>query len=186
MTWIIIGLLLWTLSHTFKRLFPEMRNKMGENGGKGLVSLMSLAGIVMMVIGYRDAEFVPIYTPLPGMGHLNNLLMLAALFFLMTGSLKPGVTNSVVRHNMLTGTLIWAIAHLLVNGDLASILLFGGLGAYAVLSMLLISRAVPWQRPVRGPVSVDVQAAVAAVVTYAVIAGIHWWLGWNPFLGTYG
>lgn len=184
MTLLIIGLILWVVSHTLKRLAPGLRAAMGDKAGKGIVALLALAGIVLMVIGYRGAAVVPVYAPLPGMGHLNNLLMLIALFFFAAGSVG-GVVASKVRHNMLTGLVIWALAHLLVNGDLASIVLFGGLALYAVGSMYLISRAVPWERPAPGPVMNDVKAAVGAVVLYAVIAGIHWWLGYNPFLGTY-
>ncbi len=184
MTLLIIGLLLWVVSHTLKRVAPGLRAAMGDNAGKGVVALMALAGIVLMVIGYRGAAVVPVYAPMPGMGHLNNLLMLIALFFFAAGSVK-GVVASKVRHNMLTGLLIWALSHLLVNGDLASIVLFGGLALYAVASMYLISRSVPWDRPAPGPLKNDMKAVAAAVVLYAVIAAIHWWLGHNPFLGTY-
>ncbi|RME16822.1 MAG: hypothetical protein D6801_04705 [Alphaproteobacteria bacterium] len=186
MTLLVLGLLLWTVSHTLKRLAPGLRAALGEGAGKGIVSLLSLAGIILMVLGYRAAPVVPVYAPLPGMGHLNNLLMLFALFFFIAGNLKPGRVAARVRHNMLTGVLIWAVAHLLVNGDLASIVLFGGMALYALLSMALISRAEPWARPEPGPLRNDLVAALAALVLYAGIAGVHIWLGHNPFLGTYG
>ena len=115
---------------------------------------MALAGIVLMVIGYRGTDNIPVYTPLPGMGHLNNLLMLFSFFFLGAGSMK-GWVASKVRHNMLTGLFIWAIAHLLVNGDLASVILFGSMAVYALFSMFLISRAVPLDRPAPGPIKKD-------------------------------
>ncbi len=185
MTLLTIGILLWVLSHTMKRIAPGPRASLGDPRGKALMAIMALAGIVLMVIGYRGMDTIPVYTPLPGMGHLNNLLMLISLFFFAMAGMKPGVTNTIVRHNMLTGMLIWALAHLLVNGDLASIILFGSMALYSLLSMVLISRAVPWERPARGPILTDVKAAVGAVVLYAIIAGIHIWLGHNPFLGTY-
>jgi len=184
MTLLIIGLILWIVAHMFKRLAPGPRVRLGD-AGKGLVALGLLAGIVLMVIGYRGAAVIPVYAPVPGMGHLNNLLMLFALFFFVVGSMKPGVTASYVRHNMLTGTLIWALAHLLVNGDLASILLFGGMALWSVGEMYLIGRAQPWTRPARGPISRDLIAAVVALVLYGAIAWVHMLLGHNPFLGTY-
>lgn len=183
MTLLIIGLALWVLGHSFKRLAPGLRANMGD-AGKGVVALASVAGIVLMVIGYRGAELVPVYAPLPGMGHLNNLLMLISLYFFGAGSVKGWMAGKV-RHNMLTGLVIWAVSHLLVNGDQASIVLFGGMGLWAVLSMVLISRATPWDRPVPGPLKNDLKAVVAAIVLYAIIAGIHIWLGHNPFLGNY-
>jgi len=185
MTLLIIGILLWIVSHTLKRLAPGLRTRLGEERGKGVVALLAVVGVVLMVIGYRGAAVVPVYTPVPGMGHLNNLLMLFAVFFLVVGGMKPGVTASYIRHNMLTGVLIWALAHLLVNGDLASIVLFGAMALYAAGSMYLISRSVPWQRPPRGAISTDIVAAVIALVVYGGIVAIHIWLGYNPFLGTY-
>lgn len=186
MTLLIIGLILWIVSHTLKRIAPGLRAAMGEKSGKGVVALMALSGIVLMVIGYRGAAVVPVYAPVPGMGHLNNLLMLFAAYFFMAGVHKPGWVATHVRHNMLTGVLIWSIAHLLVNGDLASIVLFGAMGAYAVASMLLISRAVPWERPERGPLKNDLIPIASALVLYGIAVGIHFWLGHNPFHGTYG
>ena len=182
MTLLIIGLVLWAFSHSFKRILPGVRASLGEGPGKGVVAVIALAGIVLMVIGFRSAPDVPVYSELPGMRHLNNLLMLISLFFLGAGSVK-GWVASKVRHNMLTGLLIWALAHLLVNGDLASIVLFGGMGLDAIASMILISRAVPWERPAPGPITNDLKAVVAAIVLYAVIVGIHIWLGHNPFIG---
>lgn len=184
MTLLVLGLLLWVFSHTFKRILPDARASLGEDRGKGAVVLMALAGIVLMVIGYRGAPIVPLYTPLPGMGHLVNLTMLAAIYFLGAGGMNTWITTRV-RHNMLTGLAIWALSHLLVNGDLASLILFGGMAAYAVASMILISRATPWQKPVPKGAKQEVILIAATLVLYAAITGIHWWLGYNPFLGTY-
>ena len=120
---LILGILLWVVPHLFKRLAPDMRAGMGDKG-KGPVALAIVLGIVLMVIGYRGAEFVPVYTPLPGMGHLNNTLMLVSVFLFGVGGTK-GTLYTRMRHPMLWGTVIWAVAHLLVNGDSASVVLFG-------------------------------------------------------------
>lgn len=184
MTVLILGILLWFVSHLFKRLAPDMRAAMGDKG-KGLVALLSLAAIVLMVIGYRGADIVVLYTPLPGAGHLNNLLMLIAIQLFGVGS-KGSWLASRMRHPMLTATKIWALAHLLVNGDLASLVLFGSMLVWAVLSVILINRAGPWERP--APVSFgrrDVILIVAWLAAYGLIAWVHIWLGHNPFLGSY-
>lgn len=184
MTLLILGILLWIFSHSYKRLFPGLRASLGEERGKGVAALTALAGIVLMVVGYRMAEVVPVYTPIPGMGHLVNLTMLVSIYLLGAGGMNTWITTKV-RHNMLTGALIWGLSHLLVNGDLASILLFGGLSVWAVLSMLLISRAGPWVKPVPKGAKQEVILIVATLVLYAAITGVHLWLGYNPFLGTY-
>ncbi len=73
-----------------------------------------------------------------------------------------------------------------MNGDLASIVLFGWLGLWAILSMILINAQEAWKRPAPGGLRGDVINGVIALVVYGIIAGIHIWLGHNPFLGTYG
>jgi uncharacterized membrane protein len=185
MSILILGLVLWTVAHLFKRVAPGLRAKLGDTPGKMLVTVLSLAAVVLMVVGYRRADFDPVYTPLPGMGHLNNLLMLIALF-LFGVSHSKGRVKAMIRHPMLISVIIWAVAHLLVNGDVASIVLFGWLGVWAVVSMLLINAQESWTRPAPGGLRSDAIAAVIALVLYGVIAGIHIWLGYNPFLGTYG
>ncbi|WP_380057812.1 NnrU family protein [Falsihalocynthiibacter sp. SS001] len=185
MALLILGVALWAFAHFFKRLFPAKRAEIGDKA-KGGVALALLASIVAMVIGYRGAEFIPVYTPIPGIGHLNNLLMIPAIFLMGAGSAK-GVVASKIRHPMLSGVTVWAVAHLLVNGDVASIILFGGLGLWSLVQMYLINRAEgAWSRPVAGPISKDVRVLIVTFVLYAVIAFIHNWLGYSPFQGTYG
>ncbi len=106
--------------------------------GKGLVTLIITAGLVLMIYGYRTADYVPVYVPLPDTGYLNNLLMLVAIVLLGAGVLK-GVIWTRIRHPQFLATMIWATAHLLVNGDLAAILLFGSMWLWAAGSILLIN-----------------------------------------------
>jgi uncharacterized membrane protein len=185
MTLLIAGVLLWWASHLFKRVAPGLRAGVGENRGKAVVAVVSVIAVVLMVIGYRRADIVPVYTPLAGMGHLNNLLMLLALFLFALSQTK-GSWRGRLRHPMLLSVVVWAIAHLLVNGDMASLILFGGIGIWAVVSILMINAQAEWVRPEPGPASRNIITLVVVVVTYGVIAGIHVWLGHNPFMGTYG
>ncbi|VAV94714.1 NnrU family protein in cluster with Mesaconyl-CoA hydratase [hydrothermal vent metagenome] len=185
MTLLIIGLIIWTAAHFFKRIAPEMRARMGSKG-RVLIALCLLASVVLMSRGYGMADMIPLYTPLPGIGYLNNLMMLLAVFFIGISSTK-GVLVDKIRHPMLWGTIIFAIAHLLVNGDLASVVLFGGLGLWAVAEMLLINRtAGKWDRPAPGTLKGDIKNGIITLVLFAIIASIHIWQGYNPFQGTYG
>jgi uncharacterized membrane protein len=117
---LLLGLALWTLAHLFKRLAPEPRAAMGVRLGagpsKGIVALAIGAGVVLMIVGYRAAPSTLLWTPPPWTIHVNNLLMLAAVALFGMGNSK-GHARSWLRHPMLTGVLVWAIAHLLVNGD---------------------------------------------------------------------
>ena len=180
---LIVGLLLWSLAHLFKRLTPEARASLGDRG-KGLVALAILVSVVLMWIGYRHAPVIPIYNTPAWTIHLNNLLMLVAIYFLGISGAK-GRLSARFRHPMLGGIKIWAIAHLIVNGDLASILLFGGLLAWAVVEVILINRQDRgWTPPAPGPVAKDIRLGVITLVLYAAIVGIHWWLGVWPLPGT--
>jgi len=136
----------------------------------------------LMIWGYRSAEFIDVWTPPSWTVHLNNLLMLVAVFFLALSHSK-GRLRARFRHPMLAAVKIWAVAHLLVNGDLASILLFGGMLAWAVVSVILINRAEPWVPPQPGEPKKDVVAVVITLVVYGVIVGIHMALGVSPFPG---
>jgi uncharacterized membrane protein len=183
MVLLILGLALWIGAHLFKRIAPGPRAAMGD-AGKAVVAVLLVASVVLMVIGYRSAPYVPVYDPLPGMGHVNNTLMLVAVFLFGVGGTK-GSLYPRMRHPMLWGTVIWAVAHLLVNGDLASLILFGGIGLWALVAMAVINRAQSWTPPTNGRgVKGDVMNLAGTVVLYGLIAAIHIWLGHNPFTGT--
>ncbi|MEM6709207.1 MAG: NnrU family protein [Pseudomonadota bacterium] len=174
------GVLLWYAGHLFKRVLPGVRASMG-NAGRGLVAVLVGGGLVLMIIGYRGSTFEPVYLPPTWGWHLNNLLMIFAVILLGMGSSK-GKLRAALRHPMLTGVLVWAIAHLLVNGDLASLVLFGGLGVWGVLEMIVINVADgPWERPESGPISGDTRLLVIGLVLYAIIVAVHSWLGVSPF-----
>jgi uncharacterized membrane protein len=185
MFFLITGVLLWWAAHLFKRLAPDVRAGMGDRG-KGLVALVLVVSVILMIVGYRRADVIALYAPLAGIGHLNNLAMLVAVFLFGVGGTK-GTLYTRMRHPMLWGTVIWAGSHLLVNGDLASVILFGGIGAWALVAMVAINRAGPWERPVAGRgIKGDAMNLVGTLVLYGLIAAIHAWLGHNPFVGSYG
>ncbi len=184
MTLLIVGLVLWVVSHWFKRLAPGLRAQMGDKG-KGVVAVGLLVGLVLMVVGYRAAEVIPVYDPLPGMGHANNALMLISVFLFAVGGTK-GTLYPIMRHPMLWGTVIWAVAHLLVNGDQASIVLFGGIGIWALISIPLINRSQSWTPPTNGRgIKGDLMALAGSVVLIGVAAWIHAVLGHPIFAGNY-
>ena len=175
MTWLILGLALWVFFHLFKRLMPAARAKLGDPG-KGLVAVGSLAGIVLMVIGYRQADLTPLWY-FPWAIHLNNLLMVIAIVLLGVGNSKSRLRGKM-RHPMLAAAVLWAIAHLLVNGDVPSLVLFGGLGLWAIASMMLINRSEPAPEPYsEGTVQGDIRLAVISLVVFVVIVLIHMWFG---------
>lgn len=180
MTLLILGVALWMAAHFFKRAMPEQRAAMGDKG-KGLVTLGIVASIVLMVIGYRAAPFINVWYPPSFMVHINNLLVLLAIW-MMSPAGKKGLILNKVRHPMLAGFKAWAFAHLLVNGDLASIILFGGLLAWAVIEVIVINKAEPdWTPGAPGTLAKDAMFLAASVVLLVIIGMIHGWLGPWPF-----
>ncbi len=183
MTLLILGLILflgWHLLPTRPDLRARLVARLGEGPYKGLFSLVSIAAFVLLVWGYRAAPFVPVWDPPVWMRHLTLLLMVLAAI-LMVAAYVPGRIKAKLKHPFLTSVKTWAVAHLLANGDLASILLFGSFLAYAVYDRIsvkgrqergLVTVAAS------GPVRNDVIAVVGGLVVYVVIA---FWL--HPLLG---
>lgn len=180
MTLIVLGLALWWAAHLWKRLAPASRASMG-NAGKGLVTVGVLAGIVLMVMGYRGVEQIDLWYPPSFLTHVNNLLMVFAVYLYAASGMKTRITRAI-RHPQLTAVKTWAVAHLLVNGDLASVILFGGLLAWAVVEVILINKAVPrGPLPEPAPMGKEIGAVVGAVVVTVAIMLVHNWLGVPPW-----
>ena len=181
MIWLMFGVALWSFSHLMKRVTPGFRAGLGDGPGKGVAAVLALLAVGAMIYGYRTAEIVEVWTPPDFLRHVNNLLMLIAVVLVGLGASR-GVMRTRMRHPMLTSVKVWALAHLLVNGDVASIVLFGGLLGWAVISLILINKAERvWLRPEIGPVRNDLIFAGISLLVYGVIAYVHTWLGVSPF-----
>lgn len=184
MTLMILGLLLWTAAHAFKRVAPAQRQAMQDKMGdasKGVFAALLLVSVALMVIGYRGAEGEVFWGRSPALVGINNLLMLAAVVLYGVGNSKSRL-RARFRHPMLWGTVIWAVAHLMVNGDTPSFVLFGWIAVWALAEMRLINRAEADYTPFEGGTAAgDVRLAIISIVVLAVIAGIHTWLGYPPF-----
>jgi len=176
----ILGVALWWGAHLFKRVAPDARANMGDKA-RGGVALLIVASIVLMVIGFRGASVGDVWYPPVWGTHLNNLLVLIAIFMMSPAPRKGKLLNNM-RHPMLIGFGLWAFAHLLVNGDLASVLLFGGLLAWALVEIVVINRAEPrWHPTEKGTYAKDGMFLVASLILMGVIGYIHFWLGYWPF-----
>ncbi|MFK7882001.1 NnrU family protein [Roseobacter sp.] len=183
MALLIAGLILWFAAHYFKRLAPERRAAMGEKG-KLYATIGLVASLILMIIGYRAADFIPVWNPPSFMMHINNTLMLFALWTFGSSAAKGAKAwpATKLRHPQLIGFKIWAFAHLLVNGDLASVLLFGGLLGWAVGAAILINRAEPdWTPPEPAGKATWIRLAVITLVLYGIVGAVHIWLGVWPF-----
>jgi len=183
---LILGLLLWTAVHFMRRLAPDQRQALQDrfgDGSKGIIAAVLLLAIVLMVIGYRGAEGTVYWSRNSALTSINNLLMLLAVALLGLGSSKSQFRRHM-RHPMLAGVGIWAIAHLVANGDTPSFVLFGGLAIWAVAQMYVINRAVPEFTPFEeGSREGDIRIIVISLAVYIAIALVHSWLGYKAFGG---
>lgn len=180
MTLLVLGMVLWSGAHLFKRVMPDQRAAMG-NAGRGIVAVAILGSVVLMVLGYRAAPQIDLWYPPSWLTGINNILMVFAFYLYAASGAKTAITR-VIRHPQLTAVKVWAVSHLLVNGDLAALILFGGLLAWAVVSVVVLNRAQPvWIRPERKPARKEITAVVATVVVVVVVMLIHNWLGVQPW-----
>lgn len=182
MIWLIFGVLLWSAAHWFKRVAPGVREPMGDKG-KGFVAVLVVASIAVMVIGYRGAEMVPLWSLGGWAVHANNTLMLLAMALFGVGHSKSRL-RGMMRHPMLNGMVVWSVAHLMVNGDLASLVLWGGLAGWAILTMMVVNASDPAPEPYAdGTIKGDIRLFVLTLVIFGGVAVIHAWIGPWPFPG---
>lgn len=184
---LIVGLILFLGIHLLPTA-PEVRDSMvarlGAGGYKATFALLSLIGLIVIVLGYHKMQLHPgknpvLWDPPVWTRHIALLLMLPSLIFLVASQI-PSRIRTALRHPMLVGIKIWALAHLLANGDVASLLLFGSFLAYAVYDRISVK-----QRAALGPlggkepngIANDVLVIAIGTALYAaLLLGGHQWL----------
>ena len=177
----IVGLVLFLGVHlltTQRGLRARFVVSMGEGGYKGFYSLVSLAGLGLMVWGfahYRSAGMINVWYPPAAFRHITEALMLPSVI-LVAASYIRGRIYTVLKHPMLAGVKLWAVAHLLANGDLGSIILFGSFLAWAVFDRISLKhRSDPGAPPipVGGPGNDLIAIAVGIVAYLALTFAFH-------------
>jgi uncharacterized membrane protein len=183
MTLLILGLFLFLGAHSLP-MAPGLRGRLiarlGDNGYRGLMAVASLAGLVLIVWGYGAARYDPVilWHPPFWTAHISWSLM-AIAFVLIVAAYIPGKIGEKVRHPMLAGVKIWAFAHLIANGTLADVVLFGSILAWAVIDRISLKKRerAGLVTITGGPVRNDVIAIVVGLAAYAVfLLYLHRWL----------
>lgn len=173
---LLAGLILFLGVHSISIFAPAARDRwaaaMGPNLWRGLYSILSLIGFVLLVRGYAAARLEPVvlYSPPLWARHLTLLLMVP-VFVMLFAAYLPGRIKSTLKHPMLAAVKLWAVAHLLANGMAADVLLFGGFLAWAVLDRISMKRRV--QRPLPGAAPSkwnDLAAVALGLAAYAAFA----------------
>ena len=155
--------------------------QLGENGYKIAYSLLSAIGIALVVYGfarYRANEWVEVWSPPNWTRHLAALLVLFAMIMAVSAYARGHIYERL-KHPLLAATKLWALAHLIANGDLGSIILFGSILAWAVADRISLKRRTdPGGPPIPvGGMRNDVIAIFGGVALYAVLG---WWF--HPYV----
>jgi uncharacterized membrane protein len=188
MGYLILGLVVFLGVHSVSIVSPNWRDataaRMGERAWKGVYSLISIGSFVLLIWGYGVARTDPValYAPPPQLRWATVLLMLP-VFPLLLSAYFPGRISATLKHPMLAAVKFWALAHLLSNGALADVLLFGGFLAWAVADRISFKRRA--QRPIRTAPARPWNDAIAVIAGLALyVLFVYWlhvrWFGVSP------
>ena len=140
MDMLIAGLVIFLVIHALRVWGEGLRGalllRLGSMGFKLVYSIASLAGLYLLIVGYGQARLEPVslWTPPPGMGHATVALMWISMVLLVSSGIPRNAIKARLRHPMVLGVKVWALSHILANGTLHDLLLFGGFLIWAVLS----------------------------------------------------
>lgn len=181
MTLLLAGLVIFFGVHlysAFRSRNPDqdLRKRLGEKSYMGLYSLVSLAGFVLIIMGYGAMRPAPVLYAAPEWGRLLNLaLMPVALIMLISSQMPAGHIKKTLKHPMLVSVKLWAVLHLLSNGELNAVILFGAFLVYAVIDRIAVKRRGDMGSANAIPqVKWDIVAIILGLGIYmAFIMGLH-------------
>ncbi len=186
MIYLSLGVVLWSVIHFVPSLAPALKARVIESFGakayKIIFSLTVVAAILLMIFGWRSSDPSFLYGFGVWTGPVTTLLMLAA--FILFGAAKhPTRIKRFVRHPQLTGLVVWAIAHLLSNGDSRSLVLFGGLGLWALVEIFLISaREGAWIKPDAPALAIEFKGLAISIAIFIGAMALHPWFAGVPVI----
>ncbi|MEK1927603.1 MAG: NnrU family protein [Rhizobium giardinii] len=186
MTLLLLGIVIFLGMHLVRVVAPGLRASVIERQGKGawmgIYTAISLVGLLLIIYGFGEARAVTgmLYNPPVFLKHISLLLMLLAFICLAAGFLPAGRIAVAVKHPQVLSIKIWALAHLLANGETSSVLLFGSFLAWAVILRISLKRrerAGEKVLPVFRSTSNDLLAVVIGAVAYGLFVWkLHEWL----------
>ena len=180
---LIAGLVLWSGVHFIPTLVPglkrQVQSKLGDKGYQGVFALLIVAALALIIYGWRHSTSETLYI-LPMAARQAAMALMVVAIVLFGAAQYPTRIKQYIRHPQLSSVLLWSIAHLLANGDSRSLILFGGLGLWSLLEMVLINRRegawekpeIPsWARELRG-LAISLVILVVLVFAHPYLSGV--------------
>jgi uncharacterized membrane protein len=173
----VVGLVLFLGAHVFTTRRATRANviaRLGEGTYKIIYTVAALVGLALICWGfsqYRADGWIQVWTPPRAFKHINMLLMLFAVILVVAAYIRGNI-YAKLKHPMLAGVKLWAVGHLLANGDLGGIILFGAILAWAVYDRISLKRRTdPGSPPIPvGGIGSDVIAVVVGIIAYLALA----------------
>ena len=147
-------------------------NRLGENKYKGLFSLIALVGLLIIIYGFGRADFYLIWGPLPYSREIALALMPISMVLLAAANVQTNIKR-FIKHPMLIAVLIWSFVHLIANGDLRSIMLFGSFGVYALIDIIFSKKVLTIEKTANYTLTKDVIVVIIGLLVYAIIVYFH-------------
>jgi uncharacterized membrane protein len=143
MTLLVVGVMLWMAVHLIPAVARPLRqsliDKLGNNVYRGVFALAIVASLAIIVLGWRSAPEEYVYV-LPSSAKTVGFILICLSFLIIGSAYHPSSIKRFIRHPMLTGVFVWALSHLLTNGTTRALVLFGGIGIWALIEIPLINR----------------------------------------------
>ena len=151
---------------TFSSLRQNIVSHLGEGPFKGIFSAIAMGGLILIIIGMINTEFRPIWDP-PIWGKRVALVLMPLPFILLASANMKSNTKRFTRHPMLWGISLWSVVHLFANGDLASLILFGGLGSFSLFAMFSANIRGAEKQETKYPIKKDLMTVAVGLAAYS-------------------
>ncbi len=175
MNFLIAGMVLFFTVHLIPSLVgirSMLVTRLGETKYQALFAIVAMTGLILIIYGKSQAGVQSIWLPPDWGTKAAPVLMVLSLILLAAANMKSNIKR-FTRHPMLWGVALWSAAHLLANGDLASIFLFGSFGVYALFDMFSANLRGAKKQQTKYPLAKDAIVIVAGIVAYGIFIFLH-------------
>lgn len=171
------GVILWAVVHSMPAVAPAFRqgliDKLGQNPYRGVFALALIGALVLIILGWRSTPEMPAYAPIEKSGIVGFILMIVS-FILIGAAQYNSMIKQVLRHPMLLGVAVWSVSHLITNGSTRALVLFGGIGLWALIEIPLINaRDKEYTKPPMPKLGEELKGVFISAAFLAIAVFLH-------------